>query len=101
MPGVQLGKPPAMKNPEDAFDPEPCGGQQFGQLRRIELPGVERVDRRVAAGGERDPVGRGHQQYTAGPQHSKALGDELPLVPKVFDHLKVDHYVDSRVGQRQ
>ena len=32
----------------------------------------------------------------AGPQHASALGDELSLIPQVFDDLEVDHHVDRR-----
>ena len=99
--GVELDQPRAVEHPQHRVDREARAGQQFGQLGGVELPGVERVDRGVAAGGEGDPVGRRHQQHPAGPQDPQALGDELPLVPEVFDHLEVDHHIDSPVGQRQ
>ncbi len=90
-----------MEDPVDALDDEAGRLQQFGQLGGVEFAGVERVDRGVAAGGEGDAVRGRHQQHPAGPQHPQAFGDELSLVPQVFDHLEVDHHIDRRRRQRQ
>ena len=62
---------------------------------------MERVDRGVTAGGEGNPIWCGHQQHAAGPEYASALGHELPLIPKVFDDLEVDHHIDLAVGQRE
>ena len=62
---------------------------------------MERIDRGVAPGGERDPVGGRHHQPPGGPQHPEAFADELWLIPQVLDDLEVDHDVDRVVGQRQ
>jgi len=74
--------------------------QQFGEFVGVQLTGMERVDRGVAAGGEGDPVGGGHHQRPRRTQHPQALPDKLTLIPQVLDDLEVDHHVHRRVGQR-
>ena len=91
----------AMKNAQHRLDRKARGCQQFGQLVGVEFAGVERVDRGVTAGGEGNAIGRRHQQHAAGPEYASALGHELPLIPKVFDDLEVDHHIDLAVGQRE
>jgi hypothetical protein len=66
--GVHLHQSGAMENAVHRLDPEARVFQQFPQFGGVEFAGVERVDRGVAAGGEGDPVRRGHQQPTAGPE---------------------------------
>ena len=90
-----------MENAQHGLDGKARRRQQFGQLRSVELAGVERVDRGVASRREGDPVRRGHQQRTAGPQDAKALGHELPLIPEMFDHLEVDDHINVPVGHWQ
>ena len=60
--GVQLGECAAVEDALHGFEPEAGGLKQVGHFARVELAGVERVDRRIAAGGEGHPVGRRHQQ---------------------------------------
>ena len=98
---VELDQPRAVKHAQHRLDRKARVGQQFGQLGGVQLAGVERVDRGVAAGGEGDPVGRRHQQHPARAQHPEALATNCALVPEVFDHLEVDHDIDVAVVERQ
>ena len=83
--------------PRIASTVKPAVVEQLGQLGGVELAGVERVDRGVAAGGEGDPVGRRHQQHAptaAAPAAHSATN--CALIPQVLDDLEVDHDVDRR-----
>ena len=98
---VHLPQAGAVEHPADRRLRETLADQQLGQLAGVEFTGVKRVDRGVAAGGEGDPVGRGHHQQPRGTQHPRALGHELGLVPQVLDDLEVHHHVHRRVRQRE
>ena len=99
--GVHLHQPRTVEHPGHRFDLEAGGLQEFAQFCGVEFAGVERVDRGVAARGEGDPVGRGHQQHPARAQHPPAFGDEVWLIPQMLDDLEVHHDVHRGVGQRQ
>ena len=98
--GVERAQPRPVVQAEHHDVDETGLDQQLGQLGRRQLPRVERVERRVAAGGERDPVRRREQQRAAGGQHPSALAQEPLLVPEVLDDLQRHHRVDtpSRTG---
>ena len=99
--GVERTQPRPVVQAEHRDVDEARRRQQFGQLGRRQLPRVERVERRVAAGGERDAVGRREQQRAAGGQHPSALAQEPLLVPEVLDDLQRHHRVDHAVAHRQ
>ena len=73
--------------------------EQFGHFGGVELTSVERVERRVAAGGEGDPVGGADEKFTAGSENSEAFAQELTLIPQVLDHLEIDDNVNRVVRQ--
>ncbi len=59
------------------------------------LTGVSRPGENVTR------VRRRHQQQATLTQNSHAFGDELRLVPQMFDDLKVDDDIHRTVRQRQ
>jgi len=62
---------------------------------------MERIGRRVRAGGEREPIRRGDDQHAAGAQRTRALAQEALVIPDVLDHLQRGHRVERRRAHRQ
>jgi hypothetical protein len=64
--------------------------EELDELRHRQLACVEGVALR-----ERERVGGGQQQRSAGPEDAGALGDEPGLVPEVLEGLEVRDRVES------
>ena len=99
---VELGEPLAMKNPvasPSIEKPPSCSSSVSSAALSSRvwngLIGVSRPGEKVIRFGV---------DINSTPRRSQdpnAFGDELRLIPQVFDHLEVDHDINVAVGQRQ
>jgi len=100
MRSVERAQPAARVQTEHIDDVDAAPFDQPDQLVRDEHVRMERIGRRVRAGGEREPIRRGDDQHAARAQRTRAPAQEALVIPDMLDHLQRRHRVERRRAHR-